>query len=72
VVARQGGQQQACELVADRLAQADDGGRSTVLDAVQAGAVLEDQSEPATGFRGGGGHAPVIGEGLAAGDPSPE
>jgi hypothetical protein len=47
VVAREGADQQAGELVADCLSEAEQSGRVTVLDAVQAGAVLEDEIEPA-------------------------
>ena len=44
MVAHERAQQQASELVADRLMETEDGGRASLLDAVQAGAVLENES----------------------------
>ena len=56
MVAGERAQEQACELVADRLAEAEHGCRRTVLDPVQASAMLEDQSEATVGLGSGGVH----------------
>jgi hypothetical protein len=72
MVAGQCGQEQASELVAGRLAQAQDSGRGRVLDPVQTGAMLEDESEATAGLRRGGVHDPHIGHGTPPGNPSPE
>lgn len=48
MVAHECAQQQARELVADRLMETEDGRRASLLDLVQAGAVLENESQ-ATG-----------------------
>lgn len=71
MIADEGGQEQSCELIADRLLQANDSGRAHVLDAVQARAVLEDESE-ATGRLRCGVHNPAIGDCRRAFDPSRE
>jgi hypothetical protein len=47
VVAREGAHQQAGELVADCLSEAEQSCRLTVLNAVEAGTMLEDESETA-------------------------
>lgn len=44
MIADECAQEQACELVPDRLVEAHDARRADVLNAVQAGAVLEDES----------------------------
>ena len=72
MVAGQCGQEQARELVAGCLAQAQDGRRRRVLDAVQASAMLEDEGEASVGLERGGVHEPHIGHGPPPGDPSPE
>ena len=43
MVAREGGDQQPRQLVADRLVEPQDGRRGAVLDPVQASAVLENE-----------------------------
>jgi hypothetical protein len=65
-------QEQARELVADRLAKADGGRRRSVLDPVQASAMLEDECESSVGLDRGGVRDPNIGHGPPPGDPSPE
>lgn len=72
MIAGERGQEQASELVAGGLAQAQDGRRGRVLDVVQASAMLEDESEATAGLRRGGVHDPHIGHGTPPGDPSPE
>ena len=75
MVAGERAQEQACELVADRLAEAEHGCRRAVLDPVQASAMLDDESKATAGLRRGGGggvHDPHIGHGTPPGDPSPE
>ncbi len=72
MVAGECAQEQARELVAGRLAQAQDGRRRRVLDAVQASAMLEDEGEASVGLERGGVHEPNIGHGPPPGDPSPE
>jgi hypothetical protein len=55
MVADECAQEQARELVPNRLVEAKDCRRAPALDAVQASAVLEDEGE-ATGLRSGGFH----------------
>ena len=64
-------QQQALELLADRLAQPERSGRLHVLQAVHARAVLEDERQRA-GWRLGGIHVPNIGPGARRANPSRE
>lgn len=49
MIAHERTEEQARELVADRLVQAHLAGRTDVMDAVQAGAVLDDESETTGG-----------------------
>ena len=72
MLAGQSGQEQASELVAGGLAQAQDGRRGRVLDSVQSSAMLEDEGEASVGLDRGGVHEPHIGHGPPPGDPSPE
>ena len=71
MVAGECAQEQACELVADRLAEPQDGRRWPVLDPVQPSAVLENEGQT-TGLGRGGVHAPNIGRGPPPVDPSRE
>jgi hypothetical protein len=72
MIAGECAQEQARELVADRLAEAEHGRRRPLLDPVQASAMLEDESE-STGCLGRSGvHDLHIGHGPPPGDPSPE
>ena len=72
MVAGERAQEQSRQLVADRLVEAQDGRRAPVLDAVQAGAMLENESQATAGLIRGGVHNPHIGHGPRPGDPSPE
>ena len=56
MIADERAQKQARELVADRLVEAEHGGRTPMLDPVQASAMLEDESETTAGLRSGGVH----------------
>jgi hypothetical protein len=72
MIAGERANEQARELVSDRLAQADRGGWRPVLDPVQASAMFEDQREATVGLKRGGVHEPHIGHGPPPGDPSRE
>jgi hypothetical protein len=72
MIAGECGQEQARELVADRLAEAEHGRRRAVLDLVQTSAMLEDESEATAGLRRGGVHDLHIGRAASPGHPSPE
>ena len=74
MVAGEGGDEQPRELVADRLAEAQDAGGPPILLATQLGAVLQDHGEPsARGRQRRGVHlGPVIGFAQTPGDPSRE
>ena len=72
MVAGERGQEQARELVADRLAQAEDSRRRDVLQLVQAGAMLEEERKATAVVERGGVHDPHIGHDTPPGDPSPE
>ena len=56
MIAGQRAQEQASELIADRLVEAEHCRRTPVLDPVQASAMLEDQSEATVGLGSGGVH----------------
>ena len=72
MVAGERGQEQARELVADRLVQSEDGRRRDVLEPVQTGAVLEEERKATACLERGGVHDPHIGHDTPPGDPSPE
>ena len=72
MIAGECAQEQARELVADRLAKADSGRRRPVLDPVQASAMVENEGEASVSLERGGVHEPHIGPGPPPGDPSPE
>ena len=72
MIAGECAQEQARELVAGGLAQAQDGRRGRVLDSVQASTMLEDEGEASVGLERGGVHEPHIGHAPPPGDPSPE
>ena len=59
MVADECAQEQACELVAERLVETDDPCRPDLMDAVQPGALLKDERECAICLRGGGFHIPA-------------
>ena len=56
MIAGQRAQQQASQLVADRLVEAEHGRRTPLLDPVQSSAMLEDESESTAGLGSGGFH----------------
>jgi hypothetical protein len=72
MIAGECAQEQARELVADRLVQAEHGRWRPMVDPVQASAMLEDEAEASVGLERGGVHEPHIGHGPPPGDPSPE